>query len=52
MAVMVKVDKRGTDTKLAIKQAAKILNKKLKKILYISLFLNVLLTTYIILEKL
>jgi hypothetical protein len=52
MAVMIKVEKRGTDTKLAIKQAAKILNKKLKNFLYISLFLNVLLTTYIMMGKL
>jgi hypothetical protein len=52
MAVMVKVEKRGTDTKSAIKAAAKILNRKLKNFLYFSLFLNVVLTIYILLEKL
>lgn len=49
---MIKVEKRGTDTKVAIRTAAKVLNKKLKTMLYFSLFLNVLLITYILLEKL
>ena len=51
MAVMISVEKRGTDTKGAVRKAAHILNKKLKKMLYLSVVLNIALIAYIIIGK-
>jgi hypothetical protein len=51
MAIMIKVDKRGTDTKGAVRNAAHFLNRKLKRFLYLSVILNIGLLTYIIIGK-
>ena len=51
MAVMISVPKRGTNIKQTVKHAAHNLNAKLKKFLYLSMFLNIGLLTYIIIRK-
>jgi len=48
MAIMVTVDKRGTDVKKQIRKAAHSLNKKLKYSLYFSILVNLGLIVYVI----